>query len=164
MWYLHDPHPGMNHNILAAQTQMRCKIRSSTPFRGKYGHKKRNRNGHVCIHYGIFYGAGDRTRTGTLSPAADFESATSTISSHRQVCIAIFAASRRWLYIVAALRRRMSPSFAVPDDRLGGTPSLLVDRCTCCAFACIRHRRRSGSQRQILSATSTISSHRQVLR
>ena len=33
-----------------------------------------------------FIGAGDRTRTGTLSPAADFESATSTISSHRQVC------------------------------------------------------------------------------
>ena len=32
-------------------------------------------------------GAGDRTRTGTLSPAVDFESTTSTISSHRQVCI-----------------------------------------------------------------------------
>ena len=31
-------------------------------------------------------GAGDRTRTGTPSLAADFESATSTISSHRQVC------------------------------------------------------------------------------
>ena len=33
-----------------------------------------------------FLGAGDRTRTGTPSLAADFESATSTISSHRQVC------------------------------------------------------------------------------
>ena len=33
-----------------------------------------------------FIGAGDRTRTGTPSLAADFESATSTISSHRQVC------------------------------------------------------------------------------
>ena len=32
-----------------------------------------------------FIGAGDRTRTGTPSLAADFESATSTISSHRQV-------------------------------------------------------------------------------
>ena len=66
-----------------------------------------------------FFGAGDRTRTGTLSPAADFESATSTISSHRQVCISFSVTSRRWLFIVAALRRRMSPSFAVPDDRLG---------------------------------------------
>ena len=32
------------------------------------------------------FGAGDRTRTGTPSLAADFESATSTISSHRRVC------------------------------------------------------------------------------
>ena len=32
-----------------------------------------------------FIGAGDRTRTGTLSPAVDFESTTSTIPSHRQV-------------------------------------------------------------------------------
>ena len=31
-----------------------------------------------------FFGAGDRTRTGTLSPAVDFESTTSTIPSHRQ--------------------------------------------------------------------------------
>ena len=38
--------------------------------------------------YGVlFFGAGDRTRTGTPSLAADFESATSTISSHRQVLI-----------------------------------------------------------------------------
>ena len=29
------------------------------------------------------FGAGDRTRTGTLSPAVDFESTTSTIPSHR---------------------------------------------------------------------------------
>ena len=34
---------------------------------------------HSCI-----FGAGDRTRTGTLSPAVDFESTTSTIPSHRQ--------------------------------------------------------------------------------
>ena len=32
----------------------------------------------------FFVGAGDRTRTGTPSLAADFESATSTISSHRR--------------------------------------------------------------------------------
>ena len=35
----------------------------------------------------VFFGAGDRTRTGTLSPAVDFESTTSTIPSHRQVLI-----------------------------------------------------------------------------
>ena len=33
----------------------------------------------------VFVGAGDRTRTGTLSPAVDFESTTSTIPSHRQL-------------------------------------------------------------------------------
>ena len=32
----------------------------------------------------FLFGAGDRTRTGTLSPAVDFESTTSTIPSHRQ--------------------------------------------------------------------------------
>ena len=32
-------------------------------------------------------GAGDRTRTGTVSPPADFESATSTIPSHRHIFI-----------------------------------------------------------------------------
>ena len=36
------------------------------------------------------YGAGDRTRTGTPSLAADFESATSTISSHRQVYTTLY--------------------------------------------------------------------------
>ena len=36
---------------------MRCKVREITLFRGKYGYKKRNRNGHICIHYGICYGA-----------------------------------------------------------------------------------------------------------
>ena len=63
MWYLKDSHSQVNHNILAVQIQMRCKIRSFTPFRGKYGYKKENRNGHVCIHYGICYGCGGRTRT-----------------------------------------------------------------------------------------------------
>ena len=54
-------------------------------------------------------GAGDRTRTGTLSPAVDFESTTSTIPSHRQVCY----------FIVAAFSGRMSPAFAVPGVLLG---------------------------------------------
>ena len=40
MWYLHDPHLGVNHHILATQIQMRCKIQSFPPFRGKYGNKK----------------------------------------------------------------------------------------------------------------------------
>ena len=31
----------------------------------------------MCL---LFFGAGDRTRTGTLSPAVDFESTTSTNS------------------------------------------------------------------------------------
>ena len=39
--------------------------------------------------YGYFYGAGDRTRTGTPSLAVDFESTTSTISSHRQLYLQI---------------------------------------------------------------------------
>ena len=39
----------------------------------------------IVSNKGRYYGAGDRTRTGTPSLAADFESATSTISSHRQV-------------------------------------------------------------------------------
>ena len=41
---------------------MRCKVKESTLFRGKNEYKKRNRNGHVCIHYGICYGCGGRTR------------------------------------------------------------------------------------------------------
>ena len=40
------------------------------------------------------FGAGDRTRTGTLSPAVDFESTTSTIPSHRQVCNTIWIIDR----------------------------------------------------------------------
>ena len=43
------------------------------------------------IWFGLYwFGAGDRTRTGTLSPAVDFESTTSTIPSHRQVCDSFF--------------------------------------------------------------------------
>ena len=53
------------------------------------------------IWFGLYwFGAGDRTRTGTLSPAADFESATSTISSHRQVCSFNFFAPLR-IYRIA---------------------------------------------------------------
>ena len=50
------------------------------------------------------YGAGDRTRTGTLSPAVDFESTTSTIPSHRQVCsnsiLHSFQNSKKKVYIL----------------------------------------------------------------
>ena len=42
---------------------MRYKVREIPLFLGKHGNKKRNRNGHVCIHYGICYGCGGRTRT-----------------------------------------------------------------------------------------------------
>ena len=34
----------------------------------------------IVSNKGRYYGAGDRTRTGTLSPAVDFESTTSTNS------------------------------------------------------------------------------------
>ena len=36
---------------------MRCKVRKLPLFWDKNEYKKRNRNGHVCIHYGICYGA-----------------------------------------------------------------------------------------------------------
>ena len=41
-----------------------------------------------------FFGAGDRTRTGTLSPAVDFESTTSTIPSHRHGAHILYYKSR----------------------------------------------------------------------
>ena len=50
-------------------------------FSSAHNAKKQIPGSGIC-----FFGAGDRTRTGTPSLAADFESATSTISSHRQVC------------------------------------------------------------------------------
>ena len=50
-------------------------------FTSAHSAKKQIPGSGIC-----FFGAGDRTRTGTPSLAADFESATSTISSHRQVC------------------------------------------------------------------------------
>ena len=51
------------------------------------------------------YGAGGRTRTGTLSPAVDFESTTSTIPSHRQVCLMNHQPCWRIVYC-GRLRRR----------------------------------------------------------
>ena len=63
------------------------------------------------------FGAGGRTRTGTLSPAVDFESTTSTIPSHRQVCYLLFIRQPPLtIYIVATFGGLMSPSFAVPGD------------------------------------------------
>ena len=68
-------------------------------------------------HWGRdIFGAGDRTRTGTLSPAVDFESTTSTIPSHRQV---IFPAHSVGAWPIA-----------VPDIFLGfQKPSSAIDRC-----------------------------------
>ena len=56
-----------------------------------------------------FFGAGDRTRTGTLSPAVDFESTTSTIPSHRQVCNFMITSHRWRSFIVAAYRQLDAP-------------------------------------------------------
>ena len=44
-----------------------------------------------------FIGAGGRTRTGTLSPAVDFESTTSTIPSHRQGVVQLLRCNRFFL-------------------------------------------------------------------
>ena len=64
-----------------------------------------------------FIGAGDRTRTGTLSPAVDFESTTSTIPSHRQVCFKFCNHQPPLaILIVAAFGGLMSPAFAVPGE------------------------------------------------
>ena len=42
--------------------------------------KKVAKNPRIPKNTGVLFGAGDRTRTGTLSPAVDFESTTSTNS------------------------------------------------------------------------------------
>ena len=44
------------------------------------GQKETDQTSTRCINVWSNYGAGDRTRTGTLSPAVDFESTTSTNS------------------------------------------------------------------------------------
>ena len=113
-----------------------------------------------------FIGAGDRTRTGTPSLAADFESATSTISSHRQVCFIFYL-----MRASNALRACRCP-VAVPEIFC----SLFAHKISTAAprsAPFLRHRRRSphspDSHRYAVagggfaSATSTISSHRQVL-
>ena len=45
-----------------------------------------------------------------------FESTTSTIPSHRQVCNFMITSHRWRSFIVAAYRQQMSPSFAVPGE------------------------------------------------
>ena len=62
--------------------QMRSCLRIQTPSAWvQSGNKKLLRSTKLRSNFG----AGDRTRTGTLSPAVDFESTTSTIPSHRQL-------------------------------------------------------------------------------
>ena len=73
-----------------------------------------------------FFGAGGRTRTGTLSPAVDFESTTSTNSITP-------AGVNSILLCLTLLHHR---PFAVPDKIFGLTPFLdFIDRGTHCAFA-----------------------------
>ena len=80
---LHFVPEGQNEGAARSSPRRR---RSSAPqldgFSSAHDAKKQIPGSGIC-----FFGAGDRTRTGTPSLAADFESATSTISSHRQVCL-----------------------------------------------------------------------------
>ena len=89
-----------------------------------------------------FFGAGDRTRTGTLSPAVDFESTTSTIPSHRQILIPAYI---QW--VIGRLRCPIS-SLALKSLRQLSTAAHRSGRF-------FRHRRRS--------LRSPFPSHRQVL-
>ena len=104
----------------------------------------------IVSNKGRYYGAGDRTRTGTLSPAVDFESTTSTIPSHRQVCflysnhqppLAIFYCGRHWRRDVATVcGARCAPW---RNACVAHRPQHLLHP------RWIRRRRRSGSQRWI---------------
>ena len=75
-------------------------------------------------------GAGDRTRTGTLSPAVDFESTTSTIPSHRQISFLLLFSGRltgcgaRYLprLIKAFVSYRPLPIAQVASSATGGAP------------------------------------------
>ena len=102
---------------------------------------------------GRCFGAGDRTRTGTLSPAVDFESTTSTIPSHRQVCYTFISIDRcRRFHKEAALGGKMSPSFAVPDECPRVSKAFVLRRpLHLLRLRFIRYRRRSGSHRRMLS-------------
>lgn len=80
-----NPETGLKHNIVATEMKMRCKVRKIALFLGKMDIKIPTLADTIVSNKGRYYGAGDRTRTGTLSPAVDFESTTSTIPSHRQV-------------------------------------------------------------------------------
>ena len=111
-----------------------------------------------------FIGAGDRTRTGTLSPAVDFESTTSTIPSHRQVCYMNLQLLLSTFYIVAAFQRQMSPSFAVPGDcpwRLRLRPSPTAALAAPSLFPPLAALGLATVDFE--STTSNIPSHRQVL-
>ena len=93
-------------------------------------------------------GAGDRTRTGTLSPAVDFESTTSTIPSHRQLYF-------QWSSPKGPLRNRRSIS-EVHQKLLDIQFQKSIAMQSLSLTAAVR------DELDFESATSTISSHRQV--
>ena len=73
---------------LRAKSRLR-RLRSDTPVCGRASNLRfssdrheKNRNAQRASR---FFGAGDRTRTGTRLPARDFKSLVSTIPPHRQV-------------------------------------------------------------------------------
>ena len=72
--------------VLPLQDKRQAKVHRTYAFRWVRVRFQQRINPIVNVSFTMgFIGAGDRTRTGTPSLAADFESATSTISSHRQV-------------------------------------------------------------------------------
>ena len=71
----------------------------------------------------FFIGAGDRTRTGTPSLAADFESAPSTISSHRQVCNAIYLNS---IVQIWKKSKQKFSTFPIPDKISLTSPKRII--------------------------------------
>ena len=92
-----------------------------------------------------------------------FESTTSTIPSHRQVCYIFHQLPLAIFYIVAAFGGVMSPPFAVPGDLLGKS----LRRSPTAALAAPSLALPLAALRlatvDIESTTSTIPSHRQLL-
>ena len=122
----------------------------------------------IVSNKGRYYGAGDRTRTGTLSPAVDFESTTSTNSiTPAGVFFVVYRFQPPLLIFLYGGRRfggNMSPPFAVPGVLLGGNACVAHRPLHLLHPRFFRHRRRSGSQRWILSPLRLpIPSHRHLL-
>ena len=110
------------------------------------------------------YGAGGRTRTGTLSPAVDFESTTSTnsITPAGVYCYIDNRLLPTIFYKVAACGGEMSPSFAVPDKTFWIDTLVFIDRCTCCALAASATGSARARNSGFESLCLPIPSHRQV--